>query len=77
MASEQELAEVGRIVLSTFSFIFVFSYFLDDYFSFSFTSLDFVIWPYLGIGKGHANLSDILVRVNSCFPQYSVFSNIF
>ena len=74
MASEQELAEVGRIVLSSFP---IFSYFLDDYFSFSFTSLDFVIWPYLGIGKVHANLSDILVRVNSCFPRYSVFSNIF
>ena len=74
MASEQELAEVGRIVLSTFP---KFSYLLDDYFSFSFKSLDFVIWPYLGIRKGHANLSDIFVRVNSYFPQYSFFSNIF
>ena len=74
MASEQELAEVGRIVLSSFP---IFSYLLDDYFSFSFTSLDFVIWPYVDIGKGHAKFSDIIVRVNSCFPQYSVFSNIF
>ena len=74
MASEQELAEVGRIVLSTFP---VFSYFLDDYLSFSFTSMDFVVWPYLGIRKGLANLSDIPVRVNSYFQQYLAFSNIF